>query len=108
MTKNSFAGKNERVETKDYRDAIIFYLKEIHGIRDELFKYTKINEIFSKEQKPYIKKMMCNSEDINLDDYMNFSKILDSEKAHVAILVAETKKQVTLTYLSKALSEYLS
>ena len=47
MTRRSFANKETRVDTSDFRNAIVFYLKEIHGIRDETFKYKKINDLFS-------------------------------------------------------------
>lgn len=47
MTNGKFA--DQKVETDDYRMAIMFYLKEIHGIRDVTFKYKKINEMFGKE-----------------------------------------------------------
>jgi hypothetical protein len=43
MTNTSFAG--QQVDTIDYRNAIVFYLKEIHGIRDESIKYKRINEL---------------------------------------------------------------
>ena len=43
MSNTSFAG--QEVDTADFRNAIVFYLKEIHGIRDESFKYTKINDL---------------------------------------------------------------
>ena len=33
----------------NFRNAIIYYLKEIHGIRDETFKYKKINDLFNIE-----------------------------------------------------------
>jgi hypothetical protein len=46
MTKRQFAFKEHRVDTSDFRNAIVYYLKEIHGIRDETFKYKKINDLF--------------------------------------------------------------
>lgn len=108
MTRRSFANKETRVDTTDFRNAIIFYLKEIHGIRDETFKYKKINELFKIDQKKYIKKVMCTPDQVTQEDYLKFSEILyDSEKCHVCILAMETKKQVSLTYLAKALSEYV-
>lgn len=59
MTKRSFANYGENVDTADFRNAIVFYLLEIHGIKDESFKYKKINDLFCKEEKIYIKKIMC-------------------------------------------------
>ena len=93
MTRRSFANKSQRLDTTDFRNAIVFYLKEIHGIRDDSFKYKKINELFSIYQKKYIKKVMCFPDTITLEDYQKFSEILyDSEKCHVCILAMETKR----------------
>ena len=51
---------------------------------------------------------MCTPDKVTQEDYQKFSQILyDSEKCHVCILAMETKKQVSLTYLAKALSEYV-
>ena len=69
MTKQKFANKTDKVDTSDFRNAIIYYLKEIHGIRCDEFKYKKINELFQREQKIYIKKLMCNPQDITIEDY---------------------------------------
>ena len=109
MTKKKFAHKTPSVDTSDFRNAIVYYLKEIHGLRDETFKYKKINELFNKEQKVYIKKVMCYPSDVSIEDYQKFSEMLfDSEKCHVCILAMETKKQVSLTYVAKALTAHLS
>jgi secreted Zn-dependent insulinase-like peptidase len=97
------------VDTSDFRNAIVYYLKEIHGIRDETFKYKKINELFEIQSKVYIKKLMCKPQDVTIEDYRNFFNMLyDSEKCHVCILAMETKKQVSMIYVAKALSEYIS
>ena len=64
MTKRSYSGYDGDVDTDDYRNAIVFYLKEIHGIKDDSFKKKKINKLFAPEQKVYIKKLMCSPQDI--------------------------------------------
>jgi hypothetical protein len=93
MTKKTFAYKEHSVDTSDFRLAIVYYLKEIHGIRDETFKYKKINDLFEIWQKVYIKKLMCKPQDVSIEDYRKFSEMLyDSEKCHVCILAMETKK----------------
>jgi len=92
MTNNKFGDKTQ-LDTSDFRNAIVYYLKEIHGLRDETFKYKKINDLFSKEQKVYIKKVMCSPGEVLMTDYAGFSDNLDdSEKCHVCILAMETKK----------------
>jgi hypothetical protein len=35
MTRNKFADKEDQIDTGDFRNAIVYYLKEIHGIRDD-------------------------------------------------------------------------
>lgn len=76
-----------------FRMAIILYLKEIHGLRDETNKQTKINDLFSIPQKVYIKKVMCSPQEVTKEDYDSFSDVLyDSEKCHVCILAMETKR----------------
>ena len=49
MSNMKFADKKEEVETSDFRNAFVVYLMEISGIRDESFKYKKINEFFKPE-----------------------------------------------------------
>ena len=42
------------------------------------------------------------------EDYQNFSgALLDSEKCHVCIITMETKKEVSLTYMAKALTTFM-
>jgi Tfp pilus assembly major pilin PilA len=95
MTNTSFAG--QQVDTMDYRNAIVFYLKEIHGIRDESIKYKRINELLEidqkKDQKSFIRNVACFPDQITAEDYLKFSKSLyDSEKCQVCILALETKR----------------
>lgn len=39
MTKQTFADKKQKLDTTEFRKSIIYYLKMIHGIRDETYKY---------------------------------------------------------------------
>ena len=44
-----------------------------------------------------------------MGDYGNLSSILSApEKCHICIIVMETKRQIELMYLSKAVSHYLT
>lgn len=95
MTKRQFANKKQKIDTTDFRNAIVFYLKEIHGICDYAFKKPQINDIFNgrRDQKLYLKNVMCCPEKTTYEDYTKFSELLyDSEKAHVCILAMETKR----------------
>lgn len=76
MSNGTFAGK--KVDTTVYRNAVAFYLKEIHGIRDESFKLKKINDLLDDDdekysQKQYIKKIVCNPDTIDYQSYNIFS-----------------------------------
>ena len=47
---------------------------------------------------------MCKPYEIKREHYQDFVNMLyDSEKCHVCILAAETKKQLSLTYIALAL-----
>ena len=105
----NMTGCGETQKQIDTRNAIVFYLKEIHGIRDEQFKFKKINELFEVSEKVYIKKVMCSPHEVTIDDYTSInSQLTDKDKADRCILVMETKRHVSLVYLAKALSEYMS
>ena len=109
MTKNSFANKDQLEDTTEFRNAIVYYLKQIFGLREETFKFKQINEFIGKEQKAFIKNVMCYPEQIREDDYRSFMPSLnDSEKCHICILILETKKRIGLTYIARALSQFLN
>ena len=95
MTRNQFANisKGKNLDTSDFRHSIIYYLKQIHGIRDETFIYKKINEMFTIREKTYIKNIVCKPKDITYENYSEFVEMLyDSEKCHVCVISMETKK----------------
>ena len=66
----------------------------INGIRDETFRQKTLNDIFSVDDKTYIKNLMVKPQEITLESYRKFVglNLYDSEKCHVCILVMETKK----------------
>lgn len=53
---------------------------------------------------------MCNPQDITDEDYNRFSELLydSEEKCHVCVLAMETKKQVGLIYVAKALQDFIT
>jgi hypothetical protein len=55
--------------------------------------------------KSFIKKQACKPQSITADDYQLMSGMFkEGEKLHVSIIVMEVKKQIELTYLSKAVN----
>lgn len=97
------------MDTGEFRSAIAYYLKSIHGIKDERFRVGLINDIFTIEEKTYIKNLVCKPYQITRDSYFQFVEMLhDSEKCHVCILAAETKKQIALTYVAQAVQNFMN
>ena len=52
----------------------------------------------------YIKKMMCEPQNITLKETLDLTKLQPEEMAHISIIVMETKRRVELIYFTKALS----
>lgn len=65
MTKKRFASEEE-LDTTDFRHTIVYYLKFIHGIRDETFKYVPMINIFNILEKTFIKNLVCQPQKITL------------------------------------------
>lgn len=105
MTKNTF-GQNE-VDTAYFRLAIHNYLQYIFGLKDDACDYNKINKVLQYPHKVYIKRMMCEPHNLTADDFKDLTQLLPEERAHIGILVMETKKRVELLYLTKVMSLFL-
>ena len=56
----------------------------------------------------YIKKTMVDPNAITIKDFKELTKLLPEERAHISLLVMETKKRVQLIYLTKVMSLFLS
>lgn len=105
MTKNSF-GQTE-VETGPFRLAIQMYLLYIFGLKDDACDYNKINKVLQHPHKVYIKRMMCEPHNLTWDDFKGLTKLMPEERAHIGLLVMETKKRVELLYLTKVMSLFI-
>jgi sestrin len=81
----------------------------IHGIRDDQFDYKSINKVLQMMQKVYIKKIGCSPQEVTKQDYQNLSGMLTApERCHICILAMESKKQIELLFLAKAVSAYMN
>lgn len=103
MTKMLYG--TEAIDTSKFRLAIQMYLMNIHGIRDDAFPYNTINKVFSRFQKIFFKKIMCEPHNISVQDVVQPTKLTPEERCHVCILVMETKKRVELLFFTRALSQ---
>jgi hypothetical protein len=70
------------------------YLMGIFGIKDDAMMYKNINKVLQYQHKVYIKKMMCNPQKITEADFNGLTMLLPVERAHISVLVMETKKRV--------------
>ena len=84
------------------------YLMGIFGIKDDAFKYTNINKVLQHAHKVYIKKMMCEPQNITKNDFKELTKLRPEDRAHISLLVMETKKRVELIYFTKIMSLLLN
>jgi hypothetical protein len=85
------------------------YLLNIHGIRDDQFNYANINKVLLIPHKQFIKKAGCFPQQLTLQEYQNLSNLLSApEKCHICIIVMETKKQIELLCLSKAVNSFIN
>ena len=79
------------------------YLMGIHGIHDDAYRYSRINEILYKQHKVYIKKMCCMPHEVTEQDYDDLPMLEPEDKAHLGLIVMETKRRIQLIYLTKIL-----
>lgn len=84
------------------------YLMGISGIRDDAVEYKNINKVLQYQHKVYIKKMMCEPQNITIKDFKDLTKLLPEERAHISLMVMETKKRVGLIYLTKIMSLFVN
>jgi len=107
MTEERFAG--EKVETTfPFRNAIVKYLMGIHGIRDAYFDYSAVNKKIAQQHKAYAKKIMCDPKANSAADFAHIKMLTPEERAHICIIVMETKKRTELLFFTKALSQLIN
>ena len=110
MTKKTYGNKEKDIDTSLFRQSIAVYLKHIHGLRDDSFQYAHVNRNLTVKQKVYIKKVGCAPQTVTYEDYYEVSPqyLSSGEKCHICVIVMETKSEIELTYLSRAISQYLN
>jgi hypothetical protein len=84
------------------------YLMGIHGIRDDCVQYSKINRVLHFYHKVFIKKIMCEPQNVTHRDFEELTKLQPEERAHVSLIVMETKRRVELIYLTKIMSQFVN
>eukprot|EP00347_Sterkiella_histriomuscorum_P009846 403339651 len=109
MTKNSYGQKDQDVDTRYFRQSLSIYIMQVYGIKDDQFQYENINKILIIPQKQYIRQIGCFPSKVTQKEYEDMSsRLTAAEKCHISIIVAETKKQVELIYLSRAVNQFIN
>eukprot|EP00347_Sterkiella_histriomuscorum_P015870 403355371 len=119
---------DDRIDSQFVLDCICMYLKRIFGIDEsESYDYQVINKVFAREFKEYIKKIACYPQLINKDIYVvaekiNVTKLKTGtpspdkieklklnvkDKLFLNIAAVESKRQISLLFMSKAISDHM-
>ena len=86
-----------------FRSGIALYLMHIHGLKDDTVSYQRINKIMTIEHKTYFRKIMIEPHNITVDDFSKLHDLNAENRAHIGIIVMETRKRVELLYVTRAL-----
>lgn len=62
-----------------------------------------MNLTLRKEHKEYIKKIMTEPQNITHKDFGHFSGLTAEDRAHIAIIVMETRKRIELIFVTRAM-----
>ena len=60
------------------------------------------------EHKVFIKKIMCEPQNVTQNDFAELDRLQPEERAHVSLIVMETKRRVELIYLTKIMSQFVN
>ena len=96
------------MDTSAFREAIWQYVHRIKGIFDDSYNYKEVNLLLNKQNKFFIKKIVCFPETINFEDFSNIGyQFRPDEKCHIALLATESNKQAELLYALYAIKKYV-
>jgi len=96
------------VDTEPFRMAVWYYVHRVHGIFYDDYNYKNVNMLLCPALKGWIKKVSCTPfliEDMDINKVG--IKLLPEEKAHIALLAVEARKQAELLYGLRALNQAL-
>jgi len=97
------------VDTEPFRMAIWYYVHRLYGIYYDDFPYHTINMFIPQRIKNFVKKAACYPNTIVLEDVANMGvRLLPEEKAHIALLASEARKQAELLYGLLAIHKLLA
>ena len=108
FTTNSI-GDQTIESTTTVREAIVKYVQRMYGLFHDDYRYDRLNKILPVIHKAYLKKLACYPERLTRVDYLRmrqFEGFTPKDLIHVAHLVRQTKRIVTLTWAMKAVMHY--
>jgi sestrin 1/3 len=95
--------------TSTVREAIVKYVQRMYGIFHDDYRYDRLNKILPVMDKAYLKKLACYPERLTQVDYMRlrtFEGFSPNDLIHLAHLVSQTKRLVTLTWAMHAVVQF--
>lgn len=109
LTYENYGAQNEqRIDTSPYRNAVWYYVHRIFGICHDDYDYRLVNIYLNRPTKIFIKKVACTPWKVRKEDFDHFDRTLTpSEKCHIALIVAEARKQAGLMYGLRAVMQHM-
>lgn len=107
MTENTFNAA-QNVNTQPFRQSIWYYVLRLKGIFHDDFNYRAVNTFMNKNLKVYVKKLACAPQTVTKYDFKDIGlNLRKEERAHIALLVIEARKQADILYACCALMKFM-
>jgi len=96
LTYNRF--NEQAVDTAPFRQSVWYYVHRIFGVLHDDYDYSQVNTFMNRNMKAWVKNMVCKPYDVTLADTNLGYHLQPQEKAHIALLAIEARKQAELLY----------
>ncbi|KNC49423.1 sestrin-1 [Thecamonas trahens ATCC 50062] len=98
----------QAVDTAPFRQAIWYYTHRLYGLYNDDHDYRASSALLKKGTKTYIKKVARFPEIVTIADLHRIEiELREDEKVHIAVLVAEARKQAELLRGLNAVMSYM-
>ncbi len=97
------------VDTSPFRAVIWYFTQRLFGIRKGDYRYENVSIYLRASVRSFVRKMATDPESLTADDFaMSGYSFTVSEKCHIALLVAEARRQATLLYGLRTIMQHLN
>ena len=94
------------MDTAPYRNAVWFYVGKLYGVVNDEYDYRNVNVFLAPKTKNFIKLTACRPGVVGYRDFLHSSGLSLEEKAHVALLTIESRKQAALLFGLRAIERH--